>query len=417
VGPRDDARSRRAALRSVLMERRFPTWVADGVIAVGLFLLSLGTLRQFDELGLTEQFGRAPDALGTLLIALQCLPLTFRRRFPVTVTLVVLVGFVVDRGLDYPSTLAWLATLVAIHAVGSELSARRSAVVGYGIIGVVTAYTLLGASLRDTIGIESALSTALAGVVALYLGREVHQGRERSRLAEERAESAERQREERARRAVADERARIARELHDVVAHQLALMTLQAEGAARLAATDDADPRVRQALTTISDAGREGLEEMRRMVGLLRAPADDDPLEPQPGLDRLPALAEHFEGSGLPVTVAVVGQPRRLPGGVELSAYRIVQESLTNALRHGGPDVHAEITVEYRPDAVDVTVTDDGRGVTAGGDASGGGHGIIGMRERAALLEGKLDAGPRTGGGFRVRAILPTTSTRPAATS
>jgi signal transduction histidine kinase len=394
------------------MERRFPTWVPDGIIAVGLFLVSLSDLRQLEELGIAEQFGRSSDALGIALIALQCLPLAVRRVLPVTVTLVILVGFVADRGLDYPSTVAGMATLVALHAIGSELPARRSAVVGYGIIGVVSGYTLLGAMIRETVGVEDALTIVLAGVIALYLGREVHRGRERSRRLVERAERAEREREERARVAVADERARIARELHDVVAHQLALMTLQAEGAARLASGDGTDPRVRQALSTISDAGREGLQEMRRMVGLLRAPADEDLLEPQPGLAELPALVAHFTDSGLPVTLEVTGDERRLPGGVGLSAYRIVQESLTNALKHGGPDVHATVSVVYGPEMVEVTVNDDGRGVTG---PTVGGHGIIGMRERATLLHGELDAGPGPGGGFRVRASLPTAVTHPAA--
>lgn len=393
------------------MERRFPTWVPDGIIAVGLFLVSLSDLRQLEELGIAEQFGRSSDALGVALIALQTLPLAVRRLLPVTVTLVVLVGFVVDRGLDYPSTVAGMSTLVALHAIGSELPSRRSAIVGYGIIGVVSGYTLLGAMIRDTVGVEDALTIVLTGVIALYLGREVHRGRERSRRLTERAERAEREREEGARAAVADERARIARELHDVVAHQLALMTLQAEGAARLAGTDDTDPRVRQALSTISDAGREGLQEMRRMVGLLRAPADGGPLEPQPGLAELPALVGHFTSLGLPVSLEVTGDERRLPSGVELSVYRIVQESLTNALKHGGPGVRATVVVTYDPGAVEVTVTDDGRGVIG---PTSGGHGIIGMRERAALHDGELQAGPCPGGGFRVHAAVPTVETHPA---
>jgi signal transduction histidine kinase len=189
-----------------------------------------------------------------------------------------------------------------------------------------------------------------------------------------------------------------------VVAHQIVVMTLQAEGASRLAA--GADPRVREALDTISGAGREGLAEMRRMVGLLREGAADGSREPQPGLAELPRLVDHFAEAGLPVKLRVTGTERRLPGGVDLSAYRIVQESLTNALKHGGPAVTAEVTIDYGDDCLEITVVDDGRGLT-GVPTTTGGHGLVGMRERAGLLSGRLETGPHSGGGFMVRAKLP----------
>jgi signal transduction histidine kinase len=388
------------------MEQRLPSWFADTVIGVGLFVLSLGSLRDLAQLGLLDEFSRATDALGIVFIAMQTLPLAFRRRYPVAVLVVVLVGFLLDRGLDYPSTFAGVGTLVAIHAVGSELPARRSGIVGLGIIGAVTAYTLIGSVLYASVGLDDALFVFLTGLVALYLGREVHERREESRQLEERAERAEREREERARVAVADERARIARELHDVVAHQISLMTVQAEGAARLASGED--PRVREALRTIGDAGREGLAEMRRVVGLLREPAFD-PLEPQPRLAELPRLTEQLAEAGLPVSLHVKGDPRRLPSGVDLSAYRIVQESLTNTLKHGGPGATADVTLDYRPEGLDLTIVDDGRGLTGPSD---GGHGLVGIRERTALLSGELTAGPRPGGGFSVHAHLPSTPRR-----
>jgi len=383
------------------MNRRLPPWLADAVLGIGMFVLSVVSLRDYQLQGLGDIYARGPSAPGILLIALQTLPLVWRRSHPIAVVIIVVGAWVIDRGLDYPATLAGLGTLVAIHAVGSELSSRRSLIVGLSVIGTVTAYTAIGAMIYPSVGIEDVAVMPVVGLVVLYLGREVNQRRSETRQLEERAASAEREREERARAAVADERARIARELHDVVAHQIVLMTVQAEGAARLPADD---PRIREALATISGAGREGLSEMRRMVGLLREPADDDSLAPQPGLADLDPLIAHFGEAGLPVSVRVDGEPRRLPGGVDLSAYRIIQESLTNALKHGGPGVSADVTLAYGPDCLDITVVDDGRGITG---PMGSGHGIVGMEERAALLSGELRTGARDGGGFAVHASIP----------
>ncbi len=387
------------------MERRLPEWFADGIIAVGLFVLSLGMLRDYAATGLQAEFSRQTDALSLLLIAMQTLPLAVRRRYPIAVTVIVVVGFLVDRGLDYPSTFAGIGTLMAVHAVGSELPPRRSAIVGMSIVGGVTAYTLLGVVLYDSVSIDDALFVFLTGLVALYLGREVHQRRQQAAALARRAERAEREREERARAAVADERARIARELHDVVAHELAVMTVQAEGALRIA--PDSDPRVHTALLTIRNAGREALAEMRRMVGLLRSTDSSQPLAPQPGLGELDRLVEQFGRAGMLVSVHVEGEPRRLPSGVDLSAYRIIQESLTNALKHGGARVSAEVRLDYRDDGLSITVADDGSSGPEQPPARSGGHGLIGMRERVSLLSGQLEAGPRAGGGFEVRASIP----------
>lgn len=385
------------------MRRTLPPWVADTVIAVGLLVTSLAVLGDYRDLGLSDVFVREPDAFGYVLLGLQTLPLAFRRRYPVPVLLVVLGAFAIDRGLDYPSSLTGVGTLIAVHAVGSELSPRRSAIWGWSVVGGVGIYTVIGSIVYDSVEVSDALFVFAAGAVALFLGREVHQRRERARLLEERAQRAEADREERARQAVAEERSRIARELHDVVAHQMMVMTLQAEGASRIAGGDD--PRVAEALNTIRDSGRAGLAEMRRMVGLLRTdPTGDTELSPQPSLDRLDQLVGHFRSAGLPVDVEVVGEVRDLPDGVDLSAYRIVQESLTNALKHGGPEVSATVRLDYRDDVLDITVIDDGRGPI--GDP-GTGHGLVGMRERTALLGGDLRAGAHSGGGFEVRARLP----------
>jgi signal transduction histidine kinase len=208
-----------------------------------------------------------------------------------------------------------------------------------------------------------------------------------------------------ARRAIADERARIARELHDVVAHNVSLIVVQA-----VAAEDvfDARPDVaRDALRKIEVSGRAALAELRRLLETVRPDTAEDGNEPQPGLDRLDALAESVQAAGLEVVVRREGAAVALPAGVDLSAYRIVQEALTNTLRHAGAS-RAEVTVRYGPREIGVEVVDDGAGAAAGAvDGESAGHGIVGMRERAALVGGTVEVGAAPGGGFRVRADLP----------
>jgi signal transduction histidine kinase len=216
---------------------------------------------------------------------------------------------------------------------------------------------------------------------------------------ERRAELAERERDVAAREAVVEERARIARELHDVVAHNVSMMVVQA-GAERRVVDVGATHEV---LETIEQIGRGALTEMRRLVGMLRSDAPD-PLTPQPGLDDLPTLVTQVREAGLPVELHVDGERRTLPAGIELSAYRIVQEALTNALKHAG-DARAEVHVRYGRESLELEIVDDGAGGAA--RAASGGHGLVGMRERVALYGGRLDAGRRASGGFSVRVLLP----------
>src|SRR5579863_1970959 len=205
-----------------------------------------------------------------------------------------------------------------------------------------------------------------------------------------------------ARAAVAAERARIARQLHDIVAHHLSVVVLQA-GAAR--ASGSPAPA---ALEKIEHSGRQALPEMRRLLGILRDPHEETGLTPQPGIGDLAALADSVRGSGLPVRLVIDADHTGLPAAVSVSAYRIVQEALTNILKHAGP-AHAEVAVTCAGDAVTIEVTDDGARPPAS-PAHLGGHGLAGMRERAAILGGELAAGPRPGGGFAVQARLPLTS-------
>jgi signal transduction histidine kinase len=227
---------------------------------------------------------------------------------------------------------------------------------------------------------------------------------------EERAERMHREREAQSKAAVAAERARIARELHDVVAHNVSVMVVQADGAAYV--LDAAPDQARQALGTISSTGRQALAEMRRLLGLLRA-GDDAGGEyvPQPGVDQLADLIEQVRGAGLPVRFEVAGQARPLSSGVELTAYRIVQEALTNVRKHGGDGASASVVLGFGDAALDLLIEDDGRGGPDGlyqqGGRDGLGQGLIGMRERIGMVGGTLTAGPRPGGGFRVSAMLP----------
>ncbi|MEU3407905.1 sensor histidine kinase [Streptomyces sp. NPDC006670] len=227
----------------------------------------------------------------------------------------------------------------------------------------------------------------------------------------ERNQRLEKEREAQAKVAVAAERARIARELHDVVAHNVSVMVVQADGAAYV--MDVAPEQAKEALQTISGTGRQALAEMRRLLGVLRTgePQESEDYVPQPDVEQIEVLVEQVRAAGLTVDFEVEGAPRKLPSGVELTAYRIVQEALTNTRKHGGPDARASVRLVYFDDGLGLLVEDDGRGAAhelyEDGGADGAGHGLIGMRERVGMVGGTLDAGPRPGGGFRISALLP----------
>ncbi|MEU9093666.1 sensor histidine kinase [Streptomyces sp. NPDC087901] len=248
-------------------------------------------------------------------------------------------------------------------------------------------------------------------VLAWVLGDSMRTRRAYFDQLEERAARLEREREAQSKVAVAAERARIARELHDVVAHNVSVMVVQADGAAYV--MDAAPDQARQALETISSTGRQALAEMRRLLGVLRTGDTPETGEyvPQPDVDQIEDLIEHVRAAGLAVDFKIEGTPRSLPSGVELTAYRIVQEALTNTRKHGGPNAGASVRLVYFDDGLGLLVEDDGRGAAhelyEDGGADGAGHGMIGMRERVGMVGGTLDAGPRPGGGFRISALLP----------
>lgn len=342
------------------------------------------------------------DVLAMLAITL---PLLARRRFPfaspLAVVLAVAATSFADERLIPVAFIPFVAVLAACFLFGMSRD-RRQAVAGLalaiGMVAVVVSNDP-GGSFDEVAWIGFMLSAVWAGGFAL--GGKLRQAQE----AEERAARAEREREERARGAVAEERARIARELHDVVGHSVSVMTVQASAVRRLLRPDQ--EREREALLVVEQTGREALAEMRRMVGVLRRPEEAPALAPQPSLEHLEKLIEQVEEAGLPVELRVEGEPIELPAGVDLTAYRLVQEGLTNALKHAGA-ARAEVLVRYGDAEVEVVVSDDGRGQ---GDGDGGGHGLLGMRERVAVYGGELHAGPRLEGGYALRARLPVEAT------
>jgi len=324
--------------------------------------------------------------------------LLFRQRAPLAAPLVVGVGAVVfslvDAAAAYDTDTMFLVLILAAWAAGSLLDARQAALaIAFVLVGGWTVFVRApGVPWTELIW----LSFPILGLFVISAAAARHS--ERARLAEERA----RRSEEEARRAVDEERRRITRELHDVLAHSVSVMTVQASAVRRRLQPEQ--EREREALRTVEETGRQALSEMRRLLGIMREAGEDAARAPQPGVAALRTLVEQVRSAGLPVELTVEGEPVRLPPGVDLSAYRIVQEALTNALRHGGNPAHAWVAVRYGDDDVEIEVANDGRS-ESNGEATG--HGLVGMRERVAMCGGELRAGPREGGGFRISARLP----------
>ena len=279
---------------------------------------------------------------------------------------------------------------LALYALAAWTPPRRFAA---GIMVFVAVG--LGSAAGPRLDLNAGVWFMVVPVIVMLLVRRVLGERER------RLELAERERDLAAREAVAAERARVARELHDVVAHSVSVMVIQAQAGPRLLADPE---RARGVFDSIEATGKEALTELRRLLGILREADEQADRGPQPGLDALPMLVEQVRKAGLPVDVRVEGEPRPLPAGVDLSAYRIIQEALTNALKHAGR-AEAEVRLRYGAAALELEVVDNGSASSA--LAPGSGHGLTGMRERVALYGGALQAGVRNGHGFAVRASLP----------
>ena len=353
---------------------------------------------------------REPDGMALFLTLLSSVPLAWRRRNSFAVFNIVLVASVAAAVRNYGSASGGLAVVVALYTMAAHCDRRRS----------------LAAAALSAVGVSVVLATSpvkveVADVVANYvvfaaawiLGDNVRVRRAYVAELEDRTERLERLRAEQAARAVATERGRIARELHDVIAHHVSVMVVQAGGARRI--IDQEPGRAREALASIESTGRQALAEMRRLLGVLRSDDDGaaaaDGRTPQPGIAALDVLVAQLRDAGLPVDLRVEGEPRSLDSGVDLSAYRIVQEALTNTLKHAGP-AEAHVVVRYGRDDLELEIADDGRGGAAD-TRNGDGHGLVGMKERVSLFGGELRTGPRPGGGYLVRARLPAPAPAP----
>jgi signal transduction histidine kinase len=337
------------------------------------------------------------------LLALMTVSLAVRRRFP-TVTLLAAAGALIAGAIvvSHSQGIAvevFVAALLVFYSVGANCDDRRSPVVGGIALAAIAAADLAWPGFYSSSG-NSRPAAWLAFAIAWLVGRDLRRRRRRVVGLETRAQHLEREQEEEARLAVAAERARIARELHDVIAHGVSVIVVQAQAGPHLLADPE---RVRGVFRSIESSGRDALGELRRLLGILRSEDEQLAIGPQPGLASLKSLVEQIRASGRAIELRVEGEPVHLPAGIDLSAYRIVQEALTNVVKHAG-DATAEVVIRYAPRVLELEVSDDGRGGRSG--VNGSGHGLIGMRERVALYGGTLEAGPRNG-GYTVRATLP----------
>jgi signal transduction histidine kinase len=374
-------------------------WLLTGVVT----LVALGGQR----LGAGDDGSRIrPPALGILFAVAGSLPIAWRRRFPLGVLavteLVVLAELLLGLGGVGEVGGAAPGVVVALYTVAASCQRRVSTLAAAAVV-VVNAVVLLVLPLVGDAarGPDPVLAVLLLGGSWL-VGDSVRTRRAYTAELEQRAARLEREREAKAVRAVTEERARIARELHDVVAHHVSVIAVQAGAAAEEAASDPA----RQALGLIQQASRQVLAELRSLLGVLGSGRAELGLAPQPSLGEVDRLVAQSRAVGLSVELVIRGAPRPLPALLELAAYRIVQEALTNTRKHAGP-ARARVEIGYGEEVLEVRVTDDGRtGAGWAGNRSDG-RGLIGMRERVALVGGRLEVGPLPGGGFGVAAVLP----------
>lgn len=375
---------------------RAPAWpsahplVGDSVLAAVLVVAAL----------LELWLGGEATPLLVAVAVLQTVPLALRRRFPLGVAVVVFVPLaaLVLAGTDFFSYAQLLAMLVASYTVAAHATQDR-AWVGLGVANAAGLASSLGAVADPVAGDVVFPVVLLTG--PWLAGRALRLWRGRTAQLQALTEELAHEREERAALAVAAERARIARELHDVLTQSMNVIVINAEGAQEAL---DHDPALAQRpLAKIQETGRAALRETRRMLDMLRTP-DSEPLTPLPGTADLANLVHGFDGSGPEVRLRIEGAARPLPPALELSAYRIVQQALTNSLTHAGA-AHVQVELRYAPDWLEIDVVDDGPG--DGAATAGNGYGLIGMRERAALFGGTFTAGPRPAGGFGVHARLP----------
>jgi signal transduction histidine kinase len=373
--------------------RRHPRLV-DGVLAAAFGILGLAS-------------ALAVGGYDLVLVALVLvIPLIFRREHPVAAFAIGITVGALQVVLDIQVNSIDLVILVLLYTLAAY-GRRRDSLAGLAICLAGSAAAVARWAPSSQLSLVHWVMIGLimfagSSLIAWVLGDSVRYRRAYYSSLEDRAARLERERDAQAQIAAAAERARIARELHDVIAHNVSVMVVQADGASY--ALDSSPERARQALGAIASTGRQALAEMRRMLGVLRSDDDTTGVVPLPGIGQLGELLEQTRASGLDVSFTVQGVPGPLPGGLALAAYRIIQESLTNTRKHGGPRASARVLLRYCEDVLMLQITDDGRGATV---ADGAGHGLTGMRERVALYNGTLRTGPLPGGGYQVTARLP----------
>ncbi|MEV0320706.1 sensor histidine kinase [Streptomyces sp. NPDC050658] len=387
--------------------RRHPTGV-DGFWA--LVLLGVSGL---SVVSMAEGDGRDPKIAAAVIVVGLSVVVALRRKATEKMLVLAAALGVAQLVLDVQTMPADFAMLVIIYTASADGPkwASRFALVGGLCAAPLSSMRWPEESISAFGNILFTAFQIVPFALAWVLGDSIRTRRAYLAQLEERADRLEKERAAQSKVAVAAERARIARELHDVVAHNVSVMVVQADGAAYV--LDTAPEQAKQALETISGTGRQALAEMRRLLGVLRTGEHQESGEyvPQPDVEQLDELIEQVRTAGLPVDFKVEGTPRPLPSGVELTAYRIVQEALTNTRKHGGANTGASVRLVYFDDGLGLLVEDDGKGAPhelyEDGGADGSGHGLIGMRERVGMVGGTLDAGPRPGGGFRISALLP----------
>jgi signal transduction histidine kinase len=375
--------------------------VIDGLLAVVFFVIGVSTVLSQDLVdGMRE-----PHAPALLTVAVAAGAVAVRRIWPLEALLVGCAAIVVHILSDWPEGSVPMTVLLLTYTVAAHEPARRAF---YGLAAVYASLILLGVAETpglDTLGVVGNLAVfTVAWTIGIALRARRESLEARVREADERA-NVERQS---AARALAEERLRIAQELHDVVAHSMSVIAVQAGVGAHV--LRDRPEQAQQALEAISATSRGTLAEMRRLLGVLRDDQGERSHAPAPGLADLPQLVADVRAAGVPVTLQVTGDAECAPnGGIELSAYRVVQEALTNVMKHAGSPSHVNVSVHHDAGALTVEVVDDGRGAAGriASNGSGGGHGHIGMRERVELWGGELLVGPLPGGGYRVSARLP----------
>lgn len=380
------------------MRGPFTRWprAADTVLAIVVFLWSVFVTDENPDQDLAIRAVTDVPIAAIFVFAVASGSLYWRRRQPLVVLGFSLAASIILTVSSYPNSV-W-ALPFALYSTGRYAINDRGSYVGVGAtLALIATNLFVDGEPAGGIGF---------GIVFVflvwYVGRYIRVRGDYLLLLQERAAQLEREQDSEARQAVAGERTRIARELHDVVAHRVSLMTVQA-GAAKTVAADDPDG-ARQAMAAVENAGRQALDELRHLMGVLRPEAEVDRFGPQPGVADVPRLVEQIQDTGLDVSLTMDGLQTDLPALVDLSTYRIVQEALTNVLKHAGPTARTEVRLSSDNQGVAIEVRDNGHGATI---LPGSGHGIAGMRERAELLGGSFDAGPCPSGGFQIVARLP----------